>query len=381
MKRIQLWTVADGTDGQVRAVGLEEIASTQTEERLEELLVASPELLLDGISLIGRQLPGEAGSLDLLGIDQDGRLVLLELKRGTLTRDAVAQILDYVSELSATEPDQLARLIEEHSGRRGIEKIDDFADWYGREFPNSDGPLDQRPRMILVGLGVDGRARRIVNFLADSGIDIQLLTFHAFGSGDALLLARQVETMAPVVLRGAGSGPTKQENRQVLFSLAERQGVKDLLVVVSEFIQRFGPFYRWPGKTAYSYSLQERTKEGRPTSRSYLTLWVHHKKRETLVLSLAPRALEVVGEAAEGLLSKVPGVRKMDSSWTPVLIDIDAKSWPVLQDRLASMLDTLVNRWKQYTDQHEGEGSDEAVETAADADAGEANVSLPSVPS
>ena len=36
----------------------------------------------------------------MLGIDEYGRLVVFELKRGTLVREAVAQIIDYASDLA-----------------------------------------------------------------------------------------------------------------------------------------------------------------------------------------------------------------------------------------------------------------------------------------
>ncbi|MGH6692994.1 MAG: endonuclease NucS domain-containing protein [Gammaproteobacteria bacterium] len=341
-------------DGQVRAVGLDEVGGTETEGRLEELLVASPELLLDGLSLIGRQLPIEAGVLDLLGIDQDGRLVLLELKRGTLTRDAVAQILDYVSDISGTEPEQLARVIEDHSGHGGIEKIEDFVDWYGREFPNSAGPLERTPRMMLVGLGADHRARRVVNFLADSGIDIHLLTFHAFRSGDGLFLARQVETVEPGQVKPTKRGPTKEENREALLALAERQGVKELLVTVAEYISDLGQFYRWPGRAAYSFQLPERTQEGRPTGRAYVTLYVNDRKRGQLLLTLAPRSVEAAPEAVKRFLEAVPSAKAVESSWAPLKAAIDERSWPSIQEPLRELVAAVVAGWKRNIAQKEG---------------------------
>ena len=98
MKRIQLWLVSkDGAA--VSAVPVDEVQNTETEQLLEDILVASPELVEPGLKLIGRQVPTDGGPLDLLGVDQNGRLTVFELKRGTLTRGAVAQSLDYASDL------------------------------------------------------------------------------------------------------------------------------------------------------------------------------------------------------------------------------------------------------------------------------------------
>ena len=121
MKSIQLWSV-EQKEG-LKAVPLESVDSSETEAFLEELLVQSPDLLIPDGTLVGRQLPTEGGPLDLLGVDSDGRLVVFELKKGTLTREAVAQVLDYASDLAGRDPETLARLIEEHSGKRGIEEF------------------------------------------------------------------------------------------------------------------------------------------------------------------------------------------------------------------------------------------------------------------
>ena len=69
--------------------------------------MAHPELLEDGLTLVGRQAPTAGGWLDLLGVDRDGRLVIFELKRGSLGRDAVTQVLDYASAISAKSVESL----------------------------------------------------------------------------------------------------------------------------------------------------------------------------------------------------------------------------------------------------------------------------------
>ena len=160
----------------------------ETEETLEGVLVANPEMLMRGLTLVGRQVPVETGFVDLLGIDEDGRLVVFELKREKLTRAAVAQILDYCTYLEILSDSEIGTLVAERSGKDGIKKIGDFDEWYGSQRGESIRPV----RMVLVGLGLDVSAHRMVSYLADRSVDIRLVTFHGYMHGGGMLLARQV---------------------------------------------------------------------------------------------------------------------------------------------------------------------------------------------
>ena len=162
----------------------------ETEQLLEDVLVANPNVLMGGLTLVGRQVPVGTGYIDLLGINENGRLVVFELKREKLTRDAVAQILDYCTYLESLSDSELATLIAEQSGKHGITRIADFDEWYASQAGDALRPV----RMVLVGLGMDVSAHRMVAYLAERGIDIRLLTFHGYMYGDSMLLARQVRT-------------------------------------------------------------------------------------------------------------------------------------------------------------------------------------------
>ena len=191
MEDIKLWELG-GT--QAKPLGLNN--RLESEGFFEDTLVKNPNLLIDGVTLVGRQTPTEGGPLDLLGVDSDGRLVVFELKRGTLSRDAVAQIIDYASDLDRLDLDALADRISERSGAHDIDKIENFQEWYNSE---GFGTLESlKPlRMFLVGLGADDRTERMVRFLAqNSGMDISLLTFHAFDYDGKTILAKQVEVEA-----------------------------------------------------------------------------------------------------------------------------------------------------------------------------------------
>ncbi len=172
---------------------LKTAGSAGTEALLEDILAQNPDMLMPGLKLVGRQTPIANGYLDLLGIDSAGRLVVFELKREKLRREAVAQAVDYASWLDSLDDTELQTLITENSGRGGIPEIGNFEEWYDNN-ENWDSLESLKPvRIVLVGLGADEPARRMADWLARKGVDIDLLTFLGFHHANQMLLARQLD--------------------------------------------------------------------------------------------------------------------------------------------------------------------------------------------
>ena len=286
MKDIQVWSV-DEQSGDVSATPCEPVNRADTEKKLEDLLVKMPQLLGD-VLLVGRQTTTEGGPLDLLGVDAEGRLVVFELKRGTLTRDAVAQVVDYVSFLAEQDPASLARHIESRSGVGGIEKIENFEEWYQEQF---SGDLAHPPRAVLVGLGVDDATRRMVDFLAASGMDISLLTFHAFKTANGVpLLAKQVEvavTPKPIASRKG----TRGDNQQLLDQLATRMGLRTWFEDVRTACAAAMAAHVWPHATCYALNFIETSNSGNPTYRKYLGLHLDEQKAGVVTLVWEARSV------------------------------------------------------------------------------------------
>ena len=240
MEDIKLWEL-DGS----QATQLASNNRLESEELLEDTLVKNPSLLMEDLTLVGRQTSTEGGPLDLLGVDGDGRLVVFELKRGTLSRDAVAQIIDYASDLDDKGLDALAKHISKQSGTGGIEKIEDFQKWYDTQ---GFGDLESlKPlRMFLVGLGADDRTERMVRFLAqNSGMDISLLTFHGFNYQGKTILAKQVE-VAAVDEPDRRTTRWRRNYKKDFEGKVVEFGVRDLIDAVQGMFKE-----NWPGLTAY----------------------------------------------------------------------------------------------------------------------------------
>lgn len=295
MDEIKLWAL----NGE-RASRVQPSSAMDSELRLEEILVKNPEMLIPDLTLIGRQTATEGGPLDLLGVNSDGRLVLFELKRGSLSRDAVAQIIDYASDLASMGIDELAERIVEQSGTGGIEKIEDFADWHAENFDADNLETLLPLRMFLVGLGVDDRTERMVNFLADNGVDISLLTFQGFARGDETLLARQmrVEPEDEPVSRASKRRPSAAENRERHIRIAEENGLRDLFTDACEMFRNEWSHYRELHRAVagVSFCLPSLAASGRRTNLSYARVDTWNAPIEGKIgITFPPRTIDLVG--------------------------------------------------------------------------------------
>ena len=259
MNETKIWAL----HGDSNVVPLASKGQTDTESLLEETLVRNPDLLIPGLRLVGRQTPTDGGPLDLLGVDEDGRLVVFELKRGTLSRDAIAQIIDYASDLDNKTDVALAEHIAANSGVGGIDRIEDFEEWYGE---NTEGQsLDSlRPlRLVLIGLGADDRTERMVRFLAENtDMDISLLTFHGFAYDGKTFLARQVEVEAATHPgpRRPGSYVSRAVRRERLAKLVADSGMSEIFDAAKSMFQKKWPRASTsPGVHGVSIQLQGRS--------------------------------------------------------------------------------------------------------------------------
>ncbi len=346
MTEIKLWTLNQDPSGELSADPVETTDHTETEKQLEELIVKSPDLLMQGLKLVGRQTPAGGGALDLLGVNEDGKLVVFELKRGILTRDAVAQVIDYGSYLSTIEPDDLISHISQRSGTGGIDKIEDFNSWYQQQFPNDPDGYSNRPRMVLVGLGADERTKRMVNFLSEGGLDISMITFHGFKKGDTVFLARQVEKISD-----GGPSPqpkyTKAENIEALKELSIRIGANRLLEKMANlFRKEIQEAYEWPSRSGYSYSLTEQTDQGNPSYRVYVSVYVSEQRREQVQLVFQQRAVQVAKEEFEKLRTEHP--ERFTKSHGNLQTWVESESdWDSLCNSIKVLLSGIVKGWQE----------------------------------
>lgn len=255
IQELEMWSIG-GSSG---AEPVPQLSQMPNEREFESILVSNPKMLEPGLQLVGRQTPAAGGWLDLLAVDGDGRLVVYELKRGNLARDAVTQILDYASALDAMTEPELATHISDRSGDAGIQPIDDFEQWYADTHGGHDLSRLLPPRMILIGLGVDEAAERMARFVSAGEVDLSVITFHGFRHDGETLLARQVDVSPADGPRTRRRAPTADRRRE-LRNYLKKHGYERLLDRVCSDIREHLPQHgisEDPGATGIGFYLKE----------------------------------------------------------------------------------------------------------------------------
>jgi hypothetical protein len=132
------------------------------ENLVENWIAKQPELLGLDLLLIGRQVVTEfGGRIDLLGLDMDGGLVIVELKRDRTPREIIAQVLDYASWVSALNTRQVHEIAHGYLKRP---LADAFRERFDTALPEK---LNDTHTMMVVASALDTSSQRIVRYLSE----------------------------------------------------------------------------------------------------------------------------------------------------------------------------------------------------------------------
>jgi hypothetical protein len=181
-------------------------ASLPSEATLEAMIVASPSILHDQWMIIGQQVEtGYGGRLDLLAMAPDGALILIEVKRDRTPREVVAQAIDYASFVETLQPDTIAAIYAKFKPQGDLGA--DFQARFG--LPLEEEMLNASHQIVVVAASIDDSTARIVRYLNDRDIPINILCFQVFANGTEQLLSRAwlldpTETQVKVTNRESG---------------------------------------------------------------------------------------------------------------------------------------------------------------------------------
>lgn len=201
-------------------------ARMPSENQLEDMIVAKPEILSGEWMIIGRQeITNHGGRIDLLAIAPDGSLILIEIKRDRTPREVVAQAIDYASWVKALQPEDIAAIYQRYSNGKSLSA--DFRDRFNIVL--DEETLNQSHEIIIVAAELDPSSERIVAYLSNHDIPINVMTFQVFESSNQLLLSRAwfidpVETQVKAAARS--DGPSEDWNGEYYVSYGTGNGTR-----------------------------------------------------------------------------------------------------------------------------------------------------------
>ena len=158
----------------------DDLSPPELEQRLRTL---QSDLARAADGFIGRQLPaGDAGTLDLIRYHpSSGELTIYELKAREIQVSDLAQVESYRVALEEFDPDDLARLLVNNSGRKGISRV-----WEPEELR---GMLDYRDDEVI-----DNEAL-LENGDPDYDPDLRRISCAVVGNGYKARVSRLAKSM------------------------------------------------------------------------------------------------------------------------------------------------------------------------------------------
>ncbi|WP_066320535.1 endonuclease NucS domain-containing protein [Bacillus sp. FJAT-29814] len=166
---VGIWKVNSG----IKKVSFSPIES---EKKLEDILAKDITILSEDLLLVGRQIQTDYGKfIDMLAINQDGNLVIIELKKSRTPRDVVAQAIDYASWVQNLSYDQILNIFEEKNNAP-LEEA--FAEKFESGLPDK---INDTHQIMIVSAQLDSETERIINYLSNNfDVPINAVFFRYF---------------------------------------------------------------------------------------------------------------------------------------------------------------------------------------------------------
>jgi len=191
-----IWVATDARAMEVYLVERDDMkrvpeSELETEANLEQRLVRTDGARIGEVEVlyVGRQgSPGDGGIFDILGVDERGDTVIVELKRDRAPRDIVAQALEYASEIRNVDygylDDRYREFLQEEQGYTDPAEIPSLreahADYFDLDDTLSEREFNDDQRLVVVGTEFRDVSLNMADFLREHGIDVVAVEYSTY---------------------------------------------------------------------------------------------------------------------------------------------------------------------------------------------------------
>lgn len=224
--QIQSWQIVDGKLVPMASSLIND--NKKEKDDLEQWIRSNPKILGDDIAIIGEQVITSSGPLDFLGIDDSGNIVVVELKRDKLPREALAQAIDYASDVADWDVDRFREICKSYTE----ENLEDYLERNFKNIAIEDLVINQAQRLLLVGFAIEESLGRMIEWMSDNysfGINAVVLNYAKTNQGDAIL-SRMVIIPEEVVKQ-------KANKRKIVDKMSNDAGTYDETTLEAKLVE------------------------------------------------------------------------------------------------------------------------------------------------
>ena len=148
---------------------------------LEDWLESSPNSILEdgGVVIIGRQVPTNLGGyIDLLGADRRGNVVVVELKRDSSSRVAIAQALEYASYVEQLNVQELEAILRDYREEDAL-LLAEHHRMYFNLGQNEAVSFNENQRIVIVSQRVTREISQTAEYLNSKGFELRASSFRS----------------------------------------------------------------------------------------------------------------------------------------------------------------------------------------------------------
>ncbi len=188
-------------------------------EDLEKWIQSNPLILGQDILIIGEQVSAKSGTIDFLGIDKSGNLIIIELKRDKLPREVLSQTIDYASDVASWDVDKISEICTKYTGS-GLEE---YLSEKFEDIDLEDLLINKTQRILLVGFSIEESLQRMIEWLSNNyGVSINavILKYIRTKNGEELI--------ARTVIIPEEIEKERIRKRQIQISMSDEPGNYDV---------------------------------------------------------------------------------------------------------------------------------------------------------
>jgi hypothetical protein len=186
--------------------------------------------------------------IDLLGIDREGNVVVIELKRDQTPKETLAQILEYASFVEDLSYAQLEEISKEYLGEENLV----LTDYHRSYFNLQEGEavaFNKNQKLVIIGQSITKEIRQTASFLRKKGIEVFCIEFKYFKtkSGEQIISSECVVGKDSYTVKKVSSGSLPKINKEDFLKSVGQYG-RSFFEALIEFAENNNLPIHWGSK-------------------------------------------------------------------------------------------------------------------------------------